>query len=141
MDSTPLWSSPFWGYGKGRLWRGRKRAVEGTPTVLSRAALALAVAAPAAMDGHHPLSGCMATLWILFGCGTREEEEGQEKKEKGGRNLPRLRAGRRLSSTPAITGRREDETLRRLCVREARGRKKNGLGLQGGAGRRRVLFA
>jgi hypothetical protein len=105
--------------------------VEGTPTDLSRAALALAVAAPAAMDGHHPLYGRMATLWILFGCGTREEEEGQEKKEKGGRNLPRLRAGRRLSSTPAITGRREDETLRRLCVREARGRKKNGLGLQG----------
>jgi hypothetical protein len=105
--------------------------VEGTPTVLSRAALALAVAAPAAMDGHHPLSGRMATLWILFGCGTREEEEGQEKKEKGGRNLPRLRAGRRLSPTPAITGRREDETLRRLCVREARGKKKNGLGLLG----------
>jgi hypothetical protein len=68
----------------------------------------------------------------LARCGAREEGEEQEKKEKGERSMPRLRAGRRPSSTPAITGRGEDETLRRHCVlREMRERRKMDLGLLG----------
>jgi hypothetical protein len=125
MDTTPLWSSPFWGYRKGHPWRGRKRAVEGTLAVLSRAALALAVAAPAAMDGHHPLSGSMAALWISrdAGLGKKGRSKKRRRKEKGAcRGCAPGGAPHRRRPSP-VAGKMKPSAATVCCERCGRGEK------------------